>query len=139
MSIDTVSAVKAPAAEASAGLNVAAGSDNQAAAQAAVADGGVRQGGAATVGNNLASKLASEPAAVPDRSQIQRQIDDINHQLQLKAVSVQFQIDPGYKDVILKVVDQQDGKVVLQIPSEEVVRIAKVMGQLKGVLLEKTA
>ena len=52
---------------------------------------------------------------------------------------MQFQIDPGYKDVILKVVDQQDGKVVLQIPSEEVVRIAKVMDQMKGVLLEKTA
>ncbi|AMO93958.1 flaG family protein [Collimonas fungivorans] len=78
-------------------------------------------------------------AGVPERSQIQSRIDDINRQLQLRAVSVQFQIDPGYKDVILKVVDQQDGKVVLQIPSEEVVRIAKVMDQMKGVLLEKTA
>ncbi|MEM4989945.1 flagellar protein FlaG [Collimonas sp. H4R21] len=78
-------------------------------------------------------------AGVPERSQIQSKIDDINRQLQLRAVSVQFQIDPGYKDVILKVVDQQDGKVVLQIPSEEVVRIAKVMDQMKGVLLEKTA
>lgn len=78
-------------------------------------------------------------ASVPERSQIQSKIDEINRQLQLRAVSVQFQIDPGYKDVILKVVDQQDGKVVLQIPSEEVVRIAKVMDQMKGVLLEKTA
>lgn len=78
-------------------------------------------------------------AARTQRSQLQERIDEINHQLQLKAVSVQFQIEPGYKDVILKVVDQQDGKVVLQIPSEEVVRIARVMDQLKGVLLEKTA
>ncbi|WP_172656945.1 flagellar protein FlaG [Collimonas arenae] len=77
--------------------------------------------------------------AVSDLSQFQIKIDDINRRLQLKAVSVEFQIDPDYKDVILKVVDQQDGKVILQIPSEEVVRVSKVMDQLKGVLLEKTA
>ena len=104
--------------------------------------------GAAAAANDKAVKdtgaAARKPqesgdGKVPERSRIQSKIDDINRQLQLKAVSVQFQIDPGYKDVILKVVDQQDGKVVLQIPSEEVVRIAKVMDQMKGVLLEKTA
>lgn len=106
--------------------------------------------GAAAAANDKAVKdagaVAQKPqdsdgklAGVPERSQIQSKIDDINRQLQLRAVSVRFQIDPGYKDVILKVVDQQDGKVVLQIPSEEVVRIAKVMDQMKGVLLEKTA
>jgi flagellar protein FlaG len=131
MAIDTVSAIKAPVAEVSIGLSVAAGGDQPSANQVVAADGGIKREGVAIAGN--------KPAAVPDRSQIQSQIDALNRQLQLKAVSVQFQIDPGYKDVILKVVDQQDGKVVLQIPSEEVVRIAKVMGQLKGVLLEKTA
>jgi flagellar protein FlaG len=82
---------------------------------------------------------AGRLAGAMQRSRLQGRIDEINRQLQMKAVSVQFQIEPGYKDVILKVVDQQDGKVVLQIPSEEVVRIARVMDQLKGVLLEKTA
>lgn len=82
---------------------------------------------------------AGKLAGLSQRGRLQSRIDEINRQLQLKAVSVQFQIEPGYKDVILKVVDQQDGKVVLQIPSEEVVRIAMVMDQLKGVLLEKTA
>lgn len=103
-------------------------------AAAAANDKAVKDTGAAT-----RKPLESGDGKVPERSQIQSKIDDINRQLQLKAVSVQFQIDPGYKDVILKVVDQQDGKVVLQIPSEEVVRIAKVMDQMKGVLLEKTA
>ena len=86
-----------------------------------------------------AGKDVDASTRVAQRSRLQSRIDEINRQLQLKAVSVQFQIEPGYKDVILKVVDQQDGKVVLQIPSEEVVRIARVMDQLKGVLLEKTA
>jgi flagellar protein FlaG len=92
----------------------------------------------AAAGKDAHTELAAL-AEVRQRGQLQSQIDEINRQLQMKAVSVQFQIEPGYKDVILKVVDQQDGKVVLQIPSEEVVRIARVMDQLKGVLLEKTA
>ena len=91
------------------------------------------------VANKTQETSDSKPAGVPERTQIQSKIDDINRQLQLKAVSVQFQIEPGYKDVILKVVDQQDGKVILQIPSEEVVRIAKVISQMKGILLEKIA
>lgn len=95
--------------------------------------------GSGVAANKVQDTGDGKLATVPERTQIQRNIDDINRQLQLKAVSVQFQIDPGYKDVILKVVDQQDGKVVLQIPSEEVVRIAKVMDQMKGVLLEKIA
>jgi len=121
------------------------------AAESAAVDGagGVRPvaGGNGSSGSDESIAVAGKDAVADSgklagtirRGQLQGRIDEINRQLQLKAVSVQFQIEPGYKDVILKVVDQQDGKVVLQIPSEEVVRIARVMGQLKGVLLEKTA
>jgi flagellar protein FlaG len=108
-------------------------------AEAAAAVNAKAVADAAGVANRAQDASAGKPAGVPERGQIQSKIDDINRQLQLKAVSVQFQIEPGYKDVILKVLDQQDGKVLLQIPSEEVVRIAKVMDQMKGVLLEKTA
>ncbi len=53
------------------------------------------------------------------------------------SISVQFQIDPNYKDVIVKVVDQNNDKVILQIPSMEVVRIAKAMDSLKGLLFSQ--
>src|SRR5450830_125725 len=93
--------------------------------------------GAGIVGADTAA--SHEPASSLARTEIEQKVEDINRQLQIKSISVQFQIEPGYKDVVLKVVDQQDGKVILQIPSVEVVRFAKVMDQLKGVLLEKTA
>lgn len=125
-SIDLLAAGRNLAAD-NAVVDGAAGIARPAASQNAASAGKVADSGAGKLAETL------------QRSRLQGRIDEINRQLQMKAVSVQFQIEPGYKDVILKVVDQQDGKVVLQIPSEEVVRIARVMDQLKGVLLEKTA
>jgi len=52
---------------------------------------------------------------------------------------VQFQMDPDFKDPIIKVVDQQSGEVIRQFPSEEVVRISKALDNLKGLLFAQTA
>lgn len=90
-----------------------------------------------------------EPAAKADgkaedetalnASQIPQALEDINKMLDSWSVSIQFEVDPSYKDVIVKVVDQDTHKVLLQIPSEDVVRIAKAMDRLKGLLVEQTA
>lgn len=78
-----------------------------------------------------AAKLSTEQA--------RKSLDEINKVLASMSISVQFQIDPNYKDVIVKVVDQESGKVVRQIPTVEVVRIAKAMDNLKGLLFAQTA
>lgn len=93
--------------------------------------------------------IAKEPAAKADgkekdeaalnASQIPQTLEDINKMLNSWSVSIQFEVDPSYKDVIVKVVDQDTHKVLLQIPSEDVVRIAKAMDRLKGLLVEQTA
>jgi flagellar protein FlaG len=51
---------------------------------------------------------------------------------------VQFQLNPAYKEVIIKVVDQENDKVIRQIPSEDGVRIAKAMDNLKGLLFAQS-
>lgn len=71
--------------------------------------------------------------------QTRQSLEDINKVLAGLSISVQFQIDPDYKDVIIKVVDQDSGKVIRQIPTVEVVRIAKAMDNLKGLLFAQTA
>lgn len=71
------------------------------------------------------------------REQTQQSLQEINKVLASLSISVQFQIDPDYKDVIVKVVDQQNDKVILQIPSVEVVRVAKAMDSLKGLLFSQ--
>lgn len=83
------------------------------------------------VSESEAAKLSTE--------QTRQSLEDINKVLAGLSISVQFQIDPEYKDVIVKVVDQDNGKVVRQIPTVEVVRIAKAMDNLKGLLFAQTA
>jgi flagellar protein FlaG len=69
--------------------------------------------------------------------QTRKSLEEINNALNTRSISVQFQIDPEYKDVLIKVVDQDSGKVIRQIPTEDVVRIAKAMDNLKGLLFAK--
>ena len=85
---------------------------------------------AADVKEGVAAKLSTE--------QTQQSMQEINQMLSGMSISVQFEIDPNYKDVIVKVVDQQSGKVIRQIPTEDVVRISKAMDSLKGLLFAQS-
>lgn len=88
-----------------------------------------------------AAKVAADAregeAARLGTEQVRQSLEEINNVLAGMSISVQFQIDPNYKDVIVKVVDQHNDKVILQIPSMEVVRIAKAMDSLKGLLFSQ--
>lgn len=80
---------------------------------------------------------ADGDAAKPSAAQTEQSLQEINKVLASLSISVQFQVDPNYKDVIIKVVDQQTDKVILQIPTMEVVRISKAMDSLKGLLFSQ--
>lgn len=82
----------------------------------------------------VAADVKDADVAKLSAAQTEQSLQDINKVLSGLSISVQFQIDPAYKDVIIKVVDQDSGKVIRQIPTEEVVRISKAMDNLKGLL-----
>lgn len=75
--------------------------------------------------------------AKPSNDQLKQSVDDINKVLANSSISVQFQVDPDYKDLIVKIVDQDSGKLIRQMPTEDVVRISKAMDNLKGLLFSK--
>jgi len=70
--------------------------------------------------------------------QKQRALEEINQVMGAFAISVRFQIDPADQQVVIKVVDQESGKVIRQFPSEEVVRMSKALDNLKGLLFAQT-
>ena len=73
----------------------------------------------------------------PSNDQLKQSVDDINKALTSSSISVQFQVDPDYKDLIVRIVDQDSGKLIRQMPTEDVVRISKAMDNLKGLLFSK--
>ena len=103
-------------------------------ARAASAPGGISQ----TSESVAVSSAKSGDADKPGASQLQQSLEDINKVLAGFSISVQFQIDPDYKDLIVKVVDQDTGKLIRQIPTEDVVKMSKAMDSLKGLLFAQS-
>jgi len=73
----------------------------------------------------------------PSASQLKQSLEDINKALASFSISVQFQVDPDYKDLIVRIVDQDSGKLIRQMPTEDVVRMSKAMDNLKGLLFSQ--
>jgi flagellar protein FlaG len=79
----------------------------------------------------------SEPE--PSREAVQAAVDHVNAALAASNRSIEFSIDPDVKTVVVRVIDKQDGSVLRQVPSQEMLAIAKALGQLQGLLLRNRA
>lgn len=101
---------------------------------------------AASVPDDISKAPATKAAAVAKEGevklnarQVQQSLEEINKVLTGLSISVQFKIDADYKELIVKVVDQDSGKLIRQIPTEEAVKISKAMDNLKGLLFAQSA
>lgn len=76
----------------------------------------------------------------PDmRKQVEKAVDDVQRFVETMNNSLQFSIDDDSGRTVVKVVDKQTDEVLRQIPSEEMLDIARALGKLKGLLVEQTA
>ncbi len=57
----------------------------------------------------------------------------------LKAIGLEFEVDEDTDKMVVKVIDKETGETIRQMPSEEVIRIAKVLGKMQGMLVRETA
>lgn len=75
----------------------------------------------------------------PTPVQVQQAVHEVNATLESQAVGLQFEIDKDTDMVIVRVIEKESGEVIRQIPTEEVVRIAKVLGRTSGALVSHNA
>lgn len=100
----------------------------QASAFPVVADNGI----------NVTSTKAVPPLP-PSDADVKRSIDVINKYLTPVSDDIQFMQDSETGQVLVKVVDTATGKVIRQIPTEQVVEISKDLGKLQGLLVRDKA
>lgn len=92
-----------------------------------------------------AAAAVEEPSSPADAAeeatpaQVERAVNEVNAALESRSVGLQFEIDKDTDKVVVKVVDRENGEVIRQIPSEEVLRVAKVMGKASGLLVSQRA
>jgi flagellar protein FlaG len=96
------------------------------------ADGGVSAGAPAE------PSVAVVPPP-PSRAEVQAAVDRANASLSTMDHALEFTIDPDTRAVVVRLIDRQDNRVLRQVPSPEMLAIAKALDRMQGMLLQSRA
>jgi flagellar protein FlaG len=85
-----------------------------------------------------ASKPApkAEPKAEPDTEQLRKAIEEIQHNV---GTNVRFSVDKESGRTIVSVVDSETKRVVRQFPAEDVMKMARNIDRMQGLLFQGKA
>lgn len=84
-------------------------------------------------------QAVQQAAAVPKPQEVKEAVEKINKTVQAMARNLQFTVDEATQMNVVKVVDVETKDVIRQIPSEEVLAIAKALDKLQGLLFKEKA
>jgi flagellar protein FlaG len=96
----------------------------------------------ATMVPGKASSAAQPSARVApqfDDVQLKQAIAAANRAVAEHNSSIEFSVDPQQGTTIVRVVDTNTGDVIRQMPSEEMIQIAKALDQFQGMLIRRRA
>ncbi|QDF96489.1 flagellar protein [Azoarcus sp. DD4] len=81
-------------------------------------------------------EAAAQPTSL---EQVQQAMEDVRKAITPVAQDLLFSIDEDTGKTIVKVVDASTDEVIRQIPSEEIISIAKALDKLQGLLVQQKA
>ena len=84
-------------------------------------------------------QAVQQAVAVPKLQEVKESVEKINKTVQAMARNLQFTVDEATQMNVVKVVDVETKDVIRQIPSEEVLAIAKALDKLQGLLFKEKA
>jgi len=86
-----------------------------------------------------AAKVTQQPAP-PTDAQLKNAVSNINNAMKESNINIEFSIDQGTKETVIKVVDSQTGQLVTQFPSKAMLAISQMIEQEQpGALIEQKA
>ena len=85
------------------------------------------------------SDLQPSPSNKPQKEELDNALVSINKTLQERAPGLEFSVDSESNRAIVKVVDMETKEVIRQMPSREVMEIAKALDKLQSLMARQTA
>lgn len=80
------------------------------------------------------------PQQQPEPEQVQKAVESMKQLIEAKAPnSLAFSIDDSTGKTIVKITDAETGEMIRQIPSEEMLEIARSLDKMQGMLLRQEA
>ncbi|MDH2241442.1 flagellar protein FlaG [Pseudomonas sp. GD03909] len=70
---------------------------------------------------------------------VEEAVERIRTQVQTLQRNLNFSVDDSTGEVVVQVLDGDSGKVVRQIPSEDILRLADRLDEMRSLLFEATA
>lgn len=87
----------------------------------------------------VTAQAVQQAAAMPSAEEVKQSVEKINKTIHAMNSNLQFSVDEDTKKNVVKVVDMQTKDVIRQIPSPEVLAIAKALDKLQGLLVRDKA
>ena len=87
----------------------------------------------------LPSKAVSAAVSIPNADQLKEAVKQINNVVQSMSNDLKFTVDEETGIRVVTVVDTKTHDVIRQIPSEEVLAIAKALDRLQGLIIRQKA
>jgi flagellar protein FlaG len=75
---------------------------------------------------------AAQEYPEPPKSSLEKALDAVNDSLKAWSTGMRFDMDKDAQRLVISIVDNSNGKVLRTIPSEAVLRIAKMITKLQG-------
>ena len=78
--------------------------------------------------------LTNNSTSEPDREQMLDAVAGLQDYVQAEQYNIQFQLDDDSSRMVVKVTEVGSGEVIRQIPSEEALRLAENLSEIRSVL-----
>lgn len=83
------------------------------------------------------TEKSGDPASSPGRAELEEALKKVQKAVEPVAQHLLFSIDEDTGKTIVKVVDSSTKETIRQIPSEELLSIAKALDKLQGLLIKQ--
>lgn len=93
--------------------------------------------GVAIARNGVPASTPATPA--PSRDAVDAAVRSANAALAARSAALQFTVDPDTRAVVVRLIDTEDNQVLRQVPSEEMLAIAKAIDRMEVTLLRNRA
>jgi flagellar protein FlaG len=81
--------------------------------------------------------VSRPPSVEALRAELGDSVQIVNERLAFRGQSLNIDVDPATGAVVVKISDDKTGEVVRQIPSEDMLRIARNIDVLTGILVDQ--
>ncbi len=95
--------------------------------------------GTTLASEKMANEAIDQSSTQFSREQISQALEEVKQALPNMARNLQFSVDEDSGRTVVKVVDTNSNEIIRQIPSEELLAIAKTLTSSKGLLIKQEA